>query len=49
VEDSPGFEVGDDLLDNPSDLVDLGIEFLSQSKRSRWSGFLMGVIMLLPT
>jgi hypothetical protein len=28
VQDSPGLEVGDDLLDYPSNLVNLGVEFL---------------------
>src|SRR5215207_9805108 len=49
VHDSPGLEVRDDLLDNPADLVDLLIEFFLPGQQAPVGGFLMGVIMSLPT
>ena len=49
VQDPPRLEVGDRLLDDIPDLVNLGIELFSQSRRSRWMGFLIGVSMPLPT
>lgn len=48
-DDSPGLEVGDGLLDDMADLVNLLVELFLPVQQVAISGFLHGVIMSLPT
>jgi hypothetical protein len=48
VQDSPCLEVGDGLLDDVPNFVDLGVEFFLPFEERSVVGFLIGVSMSLP-